>query len=369
MNEQKREMILKALVDFKGVWPDGYEALIVSTEENDCWGAVKYQDFTTGKDGFHDLMEGQFVWEWVCTRAEFESVLDELAKDAPEGAEYYCINKYCVNYWKKLGGKYQGFSKVSDYYLLGSVHALDSDELIPLPSKVNGAMPCFFKEEGKREKPDFAWPSYDSQSIPFPSKMDEALEQVVVDLEPPKAPLSEKFYGTIERPNIFLGGEYVPNLHPTDNVEFEHQIDFTKNGLATSYYKSDDGYSLKITQTKTEADDWMPEVGVECEYSINKNFWHICKVLCYGYHFVFMKSHKANKDGYKEYCIELPKVRFRHLKAEAEKKQERLALDLWRSINHNDKTPDDELLTLQRFKDYLTAIKCGWRPTQDKGQK
>lgn len=89
MNEQsQRELMIKAAVKFGGEWPDGYIALIVSTEVNGCWGAGTYRDFISGEDRFTCIMGDRKTWQWVCTREEFALFMDDLADKAPEGAEY-----------------------------------------------------------------------------------------------------------------------------------------------------------------------------------------------------------------------------------------------------------------------------------------
>ena len=61
---------------------------------------------------------------------------------------------------------------------------------------------------------------------------------------------------------------------------------------------------------------WVPELGVECEYSVDGRNWYVCKVIVFSAHAAFIKSHKANIHNCKEYSIELNRVQFRPIKSE-----------------------------------------------------
>lgn len=317
----KREMILKALVKFEGKWPHGYEALVVSNEENTNFGVGVYGSYSAGKDKFHVLMGGYGTWAWVCTHDEFEAVISELVKDAPEGATHHGGTEEYPHWYKKVDGAWLFHEKSGkSWFFAGSLNGGEQKE---------------------------------SDLIPLPSKMDAALEQVVPEIDVLKEPAVKKSQGTIERPNIFLSGEYVPNRHPTDNVEFEHQMDFTKGGLMTSHYMSDDGYSLKVTKTKIEHDEWAPEididglhdmsvkgidkaidsgtvpgflppVGMVCEFNCTKRDkvkdWTPCQVKYVSeYSCVVSPLDQAG-----EFVAHPATLNFRPLKTEAEKERERL---------------------------------------------
>lgn len=124
------ELITKAAIHFKGKWPDGYEALIVSTKSNDCWGEGTYQDFTSGKESLMAIMNGSNFWLWVCSRVEFEGYIKILSDNAPKVATHYLPNN--AFYYIKEN---HGYTLVNEYGI--QYHAqLDESaftSLIPLP--------------------------------------------------------------------------------------------------------------------------------------------------------------------------------------------------------------------------------------------
>lgn len=87
----KDELILDAVVQFEGVWPDYYEGLIVSTESNDFWGEGVYQDLKSGSDDFRALMDGCSYWRWVGTKEEFELRVKEVYGGAKNGESHVAI--------------------------------------------------------------------------------------------------------------------------------------------------------------------------------------------------------------------------------------------------------------------------------------
>ncbi|AFC22705.1 hypothetical protein VchM-138_0026 [Vibrio phage vB_VchM-138] len=63
--------------------------------------------------------------------------------------------------------------------------------------------------------------------------------------------------------------------------------------------------------------DWngegLPPVGVECEFKFTneaESSFKICKVLCFGNSFAFMKSHRSI-NGYKEFALRISDIEFR----------------------------------------------------------
>ena len=138
MNEQKKKLMLKAAVQFKGVWPDGYEALVVSTETNSCWGAGKYQDFIDSEDRFNIVMGDSDTWLWVCTKQEFEAFIDSLFEGAPYDATHHGSTLEYPHWYRLIDGVWyfreKGFSEwvISSSLASGSQKECD---LIPRPSK------------------------------------------------------------------------------------------------------------------------------------------------------------------------------------------------------------------------------------------
>lgn len=80
------------------------------------------------------------------------------------------------------------------------------------------------------------------------------------------------------------------------------------------HWEGDMPSSVIPRPTKT----FVPEVGVECEYSLDGINWYVCKVMMFSLHSVFIKSHKENIYYCKEYSIELCRVIFRPIKSERE---------------------------------------------------
>lgn len=99
----------------------------------------------------------------------------------------------------------------------------------------------------------------------------------------------------------------------------------------TSFRVVDQRYKPKDTQMPEQLGNYeqldnswfergeLPPVDVEIEYSLDGDMWHTCKVMHYGCHKVFIKSHKANSEGDKEYCISKWDSVFRPIKTEREK--------------------------------------------------
>lgn len=115
MNDQERsELLIKAAVKFEGKWPKGYNSLIFSAE----FGEGIYGDCAVEKEKFISVMGDSGVWLWVCTQAEFEAFMDDLADKAPDRAEccapsngmtdntcyYRNIEDDCYEYCYSLGG-------------------------------------------------------------------------------------------------------------------------------------------------------------------------------------------------------------------------------------------------------------------------
>ena len=71
-------------------------------------------------------------------------------------------------------------------------------------------------------------------------------------------------------------------------------------------------------QEEPQWQNGLPPVWVECEFSLDDENWHICKVLCYGSNSIFIKSHRANDHSDKEYVVPIS-AQFRPLKTEREK--------------------------------------------------
>ncbi len=127
----KNEMIMKAAVKFKGKWPEGYSALIVSTENNSCWGEGMYQDFT----GLSTVMADSDAWQWVCTKSEFEELMQNLVDKAPEGATHYSQedeNNH-QSWWKLVGAEMYCICERGNIYTWERGYFNKSFQLIPLP--------------------------------------------------------------------------------------------------------------------------------------------------------------------------------------------------------------------------------------------
>ena len=62
----------KAVKHFKGVWPEGWENMIVSTYVNIFHGYGCYQDFN-GDKTYLESVSGfyPYSWHWVCNKEQF----------------------------------------------------------------------------------------------------------------------------------------------------------------------------------------------------------------------------------------------------------------------------------------------------------
>lgn len=131
-----KDLILKAAVHFKGVWPDGYETLIVSTEKNILLGSGTYQNFIDDKPYFNIVISYYGNWEWVCNKQEFEDFVESLFDGAPDDAEYYLHREDSYDFWKSVAGGYLHWNKVTQEWVdqICSLSQVES-ELIRRPHK------------------------------------------------------------------------------------------------------------------------------------------------------------------------------------------------------------------------------------------
>jgi hypothetical protein len=106
-----KELMMKAVVKFKGVWPSGDETHLYK---------FSHGNFETGiKVGTVELA---FI------REQFESFVESLFEGAPEGATHVDAERVEDYY------KYDGYA----YYLIGKIHSVrcaNFDKLIPRPAK------------------------------------------------------------------------------------------------------------------------------------------------------------------------------------------------------------------------------------------
>lgn len=136
MTEQKRELILKALVKFKGVWPDGCTLIQVGRN-----GEIRQ---FRGRSGDH--YESEQKAAVLCYKDKFEAVLAELVKDAPEGATHYrkqdgaYVMSKADSWSKWLGDRWVCY--------FGGLSGESVSELIPLPSKVDAAIEQVVEVDG-----------------------------------------------------------------------------------------------------------------------------------------------------------------------------------------------------------------------------
>lgn len=133
IDKEKRKIMLRFAAENKGEWPSEYEYLIVATEENTKkkTGSFEFIQSKWSEPMAYGLLESAKVgWQDVCTRTEYETMLQELADAAPEGAEYYRAVGAMQFWYKKEHEKYYW---ISHYGL--RVTASDLDSLIRLPNK------------------------------------------------------------------------------------------------------------------------------------------------------------------------------------------------------------------------------------------
>lgn len=169
-------------------------------------------------------------------------------------------------------------------------------------------------------------------------------------------------------------------------VKFTGRPDFSQVGCVINNWPFDQTSHFKITdqrykpvseiaESKPDAvvvsenteSNWfeageLPPVGTVCEYSLDGGVsWFVCEiryvvrdvgVVIYAYH---LKQ--------EQYCSVFPnrnglaESKFRPIRTEREK----FGLELWKTINYNDKKSDDAILKSSRFEDYCHAYDAGFR--------
>lgn len=128
-DQEKRELLIKAAVNFGGGWPEGYNSLIFSAE----FGEGIYGDCAVEKEKFISVMGDSGVWLWVCTQAEFEFFVQELANKAPDGATHYLPTTTFNKYWFKDSGGFRPVQEIQGKSIVGPACQLNEVDLIPLP--------------------------------------------------------------------------------------------------------------------------------------------------------------------------------------------------------------------------------------------
>lgn len=225
MNKQeKRELMLRFAAENDGAWPEGYDALIVSTEKNIVRGDGKYQNFTQGKAKFDQKNVSLRFWKWVCTRVEYEAMLQELADAAPEGATHYSPRSkgfYGPIYLKNEDGEWQfTASGLICWHLVEPQSVIGERKLIPLPEKVKSA-----------------------------------------PVEAEWAPKS----GELCMAYSFNDGEFIKAYHIGNGAGGVMSKAFSKKQNSELFWS--DRYTKMPAEESDSAEpkkEWMPEVGVEC---------------------------------------------------------------------------------------------------------
>ncbi len=151
-----KDLMMKAAVQFKGVWPNddpdlgmfGYLAICIKEV-----GEYKRGDISdVGEDCQKDC------WKIFCTREQFESFVESLFEGAPEGATHYSpackINKEV--WWKKDGDEMHCICEAGRIYDWTNGYFDETVQLISRPAKkapVIGDTPEQLKEGVKPEAP------------------------------------------------------------------------------------------------------------------------------------------------------------------------------------------------------------------------
>ncbi|MGB2063585.1 MAG: hypothetical protein ACPHUL_00420 [Marinomonas gallaica] len=129
MNE---ELILKAAVKFKGVWPDVREdqdCLIVCKQHGEIRASM-----INSSEIDEDLDKERF--NLICTRTEYEAFIDSLFEGAPEDAEYYlpAESSYAEG-WIMLDGDSCKFCESGGSQWFDTIDTRGVRTLIPRPRK------------------------------------------------------------------------------------------------------------------------------------------------------------------------------------------------------------------------------------------
>lgn len=114
-----------------------------------------------------------------------------------------------------------------------------------------------------------------------------------------------------------------------------------------------------------EKDDWngegLPPVGVKCEANLRSQPSFVCLPMAVINDEIWFKEIREGK-GNRNFIYKISELEFRPLKTEAEKEQESLALQLWRTIHKSSSATDKQILQSGRnFDNCMTAIDDGWR--------
>ena len=83
----------KAVKHFKGVWPEGWANMIVSTDKNTRHGYGCYQNYNgDSRDLRHIVGLNAPMWYWICSKDQFMEVASNIKKSESK------LNKE-KNYW------------------------------------------------------------------------------------------------------------------------------------------------------------------------------------------------------------------------------------------------------------------------------
>lgn len=147
-----KDLMMKAAVKYKGVWPDDNSDLIIATPSELVFGK-------TEKDGsvsyvIKGVDENTFLRSWQhCTREQFDDFVESLFEGAPEGATHYGLDGlfYCLD---DIGLYYSRFSSHWEVGINGKEWL--PENLIPRPAKkvpIIGDTPEQLKDGVKPQAP------------------------------------------------------------------------------------------------------------------------------------------------------------------------------------------------------------------------
>jgi hypothetical protein len=115
-----RDLMMKAAVKFKGVWPDQEETHLYK---------FHYGRFVTGMAGG--------TADVVCTREQFENFVESLFEGAPKGATHYSPEDENNEqaWWKLVGDEMLCICETGSIYIWERGHFDKTIQLIPRPAK------------------------------------------------------------------------------------------------------------------------------------------------------------------------------------------------------------------------------------------
>ncbi len=139
MTDKQREVIIKAAVNFGGVWPDDSATHILFNGEIFDWAVFNGHYSRPSFDHFVGFVISASEWLPICNRQEFKAFMDDLSDKAPDGAE--CAGVFdgkIVCYYRNIED-----DRYEYHYTVGGVGGVwdeifgkpAQEQLIPIPKR------------------------------------------------------------------------------------------------------------------------------------------------------------------------------------------------------------------------------------------